>query len=127
VADAVTLVTGNIGFAYFSVAWFLSWIVINSGIIPGVPPFDPYPYGLLTTTVSLEAIFLSLFVLISQNRQAARDKVRNDIEYEANLNAELGVRELREQVDELQQLVMQHFAALHSDQEEPASKGRRRK
>src|SRR5574341_1226886 len=83
-ADFLTRVAGDIRFTYVSVLWFGAWIMLNAGIIPGMSAFDPFPYGLLTMVVSLEAIFLSLFVLISQNRQAARDKVRSDIEYEAD-------------------------------------------
>src|SRR3989304_3637665 len=55
------------GFAYVHIVWFGVWILLNTGWF-GIPPFDPFPYGLLTMLVSLEAIFLSTFVLISQNR-----------------------------------------------------------
>jgi uncharacterized membrane protein len=63
--------------------------------------FDPFPYGLLTMTVSLEAIVLSVFVLLSQSRQVAKDKIRSDIEYDVNLKAELEVAQLHEKVDRL--------------------------
>jgi uncharacterized membrane protein len=61
--------------------------------------FDPFPYGLLTMVVSLEAIFLSVFVLLSQNRQAAKERIRGDIEYEVNIKAEMEVAHLHEKVD----------------------------
>ena len=51
--------------------------------------FDPFPFGLLTMVVSLEAIILSVFVLLSQNRQASKERILGDIEYEVNLKAEL--------------------------------------
>jgi uncharacterized membrane protein len=62
--------------------------------------------------VSLEAIFLSLFVLISQNRQTAREKVRNDIEYETNIKAEIEIRALSQQVETLQDLMLKHLASM---------------
>ena len=63
--------------------------------------FDPFPYGLLTMIVSLEAIVLSVFVLLSQSRQASKDKIRSDIEYDVNLKAELEVAQLHEKIDRL--------------------------
>ena len=63
--------------------------------------FDPYPFNFLTMCVSLEAIFLSVFVLLSQNRQAAKDRVRADIEYDVNLRAELEIAHLHEKIDRL--------------------------
>jgi uncharacterized membrane protein len=81
---------------------FFAWIVMNVGNgVPGVPMFDPFPFGLLTMAVSLEAIILSVFVLLSQNRQAAKERVRGDIEYDVNLKAELEIAHLHEKVDRL--------------------------
>jgi len=78
--------------------WFLVWIPWNVGLF-GLKPFDPFPFGLLTMVVSLEAIFLSIFVLVSQNRQTAKDRLRADAEYEVNLKAELEIAHLHEKVD----------------------------
>jgi uncharacterized membrane protein len=114
-SDLLTSIAGDIRFVYFSAAWFFIWIVLNIGIIPGITPFDPFPFGLLTMVVSLEAIFLSLFVLISQNRQAERDKVRNDIEYDVNLKAEVEVRDLINRIDTLQQLMLEHFSTVEGE------------
>jgi CRP/FNR family transcriptional regulator, cyclic AMP receptor protein len=111
-ADFLTTAASNIYFAYFSFFWFAIWIVWNTGLIPGVVAFDPFPFGLLTMIVSLEAIFLSLFVLISQDRQAKRDRIRNDIEYETNIRAEVEIRTLANQVEMLQQVMLQHLADL---------------
>lgn len=104
-ADLLTAVSGDIRFVYFNFALFLFWIVVNLELIPGVRPFDPFPFGLLTMIVSLEAIFLSLFVLMSQNRQAERDRVRNDIEYQVNLRAELEIRELHDRLDDVEGMI----------------------
>lgn len=102
-SDFLTMVAGDIRFVYFNLLWFVFWIIINTGLIRGVQAFDPFPFGLLTMIVSLEAIFLSLFVLISQNRQAAREKIRNDIEYEINIKAELEVSELLQRLTRIEQ------------------------
>jgi CRP/FNR family transcriptional regulator, cyclic AMP receptor protein len=109
-SDLLTYVAGDIRFVYVSFIWFFVWIVLNIRIIPTLEPFDPFPFGLLTMVVSLEAIFLSLFVLISQNRQAEREKLRNDIEYEVNLRAEIEVRGLMKQVQHLEQLVLEQLS-----------------
>lgn len=115
-SDILTRIAGDIRFVYFSLFWFVVWIAWNIGLIPFLAPFDPYPFGFLTMVVSLEAIFLSLFVLISQNRQAERDKVRNDIEYEVNLKAEVEIRQLMDRIDELQQLLLTHLSSLNAGQ-----------
>jgi uncharacterized membrane protein len=114
-ADRLTAVSGSIKFVYASFIWFATWIVLNAHIIPGLEPFDPFPFGLLTMIVSLEAIFLSLFVLLSQNRQAERDRIRNDIEYDVNLKAEVEIRALMRQVEDLQKLIIQHIATSNEE------------
>lgn len=97
IADVIAAFSGSIPFLLLNAAWFLFWIVWNT--TPVLPHFDPYPFGFLTMVVSLEAIFLSIFVLVSQNRQAAKDRLRADAEYEVNLKAELEVAHLHEKVD----------------------------
>ncbi len=86
-ADALTAFSGNMIFVYLHTLWFGLWIVINLGWLP-VKPFDPFPFGLLTMIVSLEAIFLSTFVLISQNRAGAVADKRADLDLQINLLAE---------------------------------------
>ena len=71
-------------FVYVHIVWFGLWIVLNTGYL-GLPPFDPFPYGLLTMVVSLEAIFLATFVLISQNR------LSEAVEHRANLGLQIGL------------------------------------
>jgi uncharacterized membrane protein len=92
--------------------WFITWISLNTFILPH--PFDEFPFGLLTMIVSLEAIFLACFVLISQNRQAEKDKVRADIEYEVNIKAELEVAHLHEKTDRIYENMMAKFAAIEN-------------
>jgi CRP/FNR family transcriptional regulator, cyclic AMP receptor protein len=96
-ADVIAEFSGSITFLLLNAIWFLFWIVWNT--LPRVPHFDPYPFGFLTMVVSLEAIFLSIFVLVSQNRQAAKDRLRADAEYEVNLKAELEIGGLHQKVD----------------------------
>lgn len=114
-SDILTSVAGDIRFVYFSFIWFFVWITVNLGVIPGIEPFDPFPFGFLTMLVSLEAIFLSLFVLISQNIQTKRDKIRNDIEYDVNIKAELGIRDLHDKVEEMQALLVSHLSRLNTN------------
>lgn len=115
VSDTLTRIAGDIRFVYFSALWFMIWIPLNLGLVPGFKPFDPFPFGLLTMVVSLEAIFLSLFVLISQNRGAAREKVRNDIEYEVNIKAELEIRDLHDKIEQLQNIVLGHLKDMNTN------------
>lgn len=68
--------------------WFAAWLLINTGVLPVVDPFDPFPFQLLTLAVSLEAIFLTLFVLLSQNRMAIRADKRAHLDLQIDLLAE---------------------------------------
>jgi CRP/FNR family cyclic AMP-dependent transcriptional regulator len=97
IADVIAEFSGSITFLSLNALFFAVWIVWNS--VPFVPHFDPYPFGFLTMVMSVEAIFLSIFVLISQNRQGAKDRLRADAEYEVNLKAELEITHLHEKMD----------------------------
>jgi uncharacterized membrane protein len=111
VADWIAWFSGSMPFLGLNLVWFASWIAINT--LPlGLPAFDPFPFGLLTMIVSLEAIFLSCFVLISQNRQAEKDHVRSDIEYEVNITAELEVAHLHEKTDQIYVEMLERFGRL---------------
>jgi uncharacterized membrane protein len=79
IADATTRFFGSMGFLVANCIWFALWIIINLGIFPSVPVFDPFPFGLLTMVVSLEAIILAIIVLISQNRAARIADVREEV------------------------------------------------
>jgi CRP/FNR family cyclic AMP-dependent transcriptional regulator len=100
-ADWIADFSGSIPFLMLHVLFFAAWILLNVPWMPGAPMFDPFPFGLLTMVVSLEAIILSVFVLLSQNRQAAKERIRGDIEYEVNIKAEMEVAHLHEKVDTL--------------------------
>lgn len=84
-ADRITGFAGSMRFIYIHVLWFAAWICLSTF----GPKFDPFPFGLLTLIVSLEAIFLATFVMISQNRQAARSEFRAELDFENNLRGEI--------------------------------------
>lgn len=87
-------------FVYIHLAWFGFWILANAGWF-GIPKFDPFPYGLLTMVVSLEAIFLSAFVLISQNRMDAENQRRADLDLQIGLLAEHEMTRALKMLDEI--------------------------
>jgi len=111
IADWIAWFSGSMLFLIVNGVWFAIWIAWNT-LLPEDRQFDPFPFGLLTMIVSLEAIFLSCFVLISQNRQAAKDKIRNDIEYDINVKAELEVTHLHEKIDHIHEQMSTKFAEL---------------
>ncbi|MCA3014416.1 MAG: DUF1003 domain-containing protein, partial [Myxococcaceae bacterium] len=114
VADRAADFSGSISFLVVHMVWFGAWIAVNLGLLPSVEAFDPFPFGLLTMIVSLEAIFLSCMVLISQNRQAAKDRIRSDAEYDANIRAGLEVTQLHVKVDSLYEQTLARLAALET-------------
>src|SRR5690242_12829632 len=89
VSDAITAFAGSLQFVYLHIGWFGLWVLANVGVFGAGAKFDKYPFGLLTLVVSLEAIFLSTFVMISQNRQSARADVRSELDFETNLRSEV--------------------------------------
>ena len=111
VADGIAWFSGSMIFVFVNGIWFLLWIVLNT-LPVGLRPFDPYPFSFLTMVVSLEAIFLSCFVLVSQNRQAEKDRVRSDIEYEVNIKAELEIAHLHEKTDRIYENMLERFTRL---------------
>lgn len=101
-ADIITTFSGRMYFVYFHIAWFGVWIVINLGDF-GIQPFDPFPFGLLTMIVSLEAIFLATFVLISQNRLSAEAERRADLDLHIGLLAEHELTRVLKMLDQIQE------------------------
>lgn len=116
VADVLADFSGRFSFLIIHALWFAVWIGINVGVIPFVKPFDEYPFGLLTMVVSLEAIFLSCMVLISQNRSADKERIRSDAEYDANMRAGLEVTQLHVKIDAMSEQLMTRLAALEKQQ-----------
>lgn len=87
-ADKITSFAGTMSFVYIHSVWFGLWVAINLGLLGAGLAFDTFPFGLLTLIVSLEAIFLSTFVMISQNRQANAAEVRSELDYQTDVKAE---------------------------------------
>ena len=87
VADAMARAGGSTTFLVTHVVWFTVWIVMNTGL-SGFVAFDPYPFGLLTMIVSLEAICLSIFILMAQSRAAATSELRDEVTLEVSMRVE---------------------------------------
>jgi uncharacterized membrane protein len=87
-ADRLTRVASSGYFLAGHVVWFGAWILWNTGVVPGIAPIDPFPFGLLTMIVSLEAIFLSIFVLMAQRRESSIAELREEITLHVLMRAE---------------------------------------
>ena len=85
ISDTISALAGSIGFIVVHVVLLSVWILINLGLIPGLPVFDRFPFGLLSLIVGIEAIFLSTFVLMSQNRQ------NHQADHWAHLDLQIGL------------------------------------
>jgi uncharacterized membrane protein len=101
IADNITSFSGRTTFVYVHIVWFGAWILLNDGHF-GLHPFDPFPYGLLTMIVSLEAIFLSTFVLISQNRLSEEAERRADLDLHVGLLTEYELTRVLKMLDAIQ-------------------------
>ena len=111
IADWIAWFSGSMQFLIVNLIWFAVWIMINT--LPlGISQFDPFPFGLLTMIVSLEAIFLSCFVLISQNRQSEKDHIRSDIEYDVNIKAELEIAYMHEKIEHVHEQMLEQFSRM---------------
>jgi uncharacterized membrane protein len=107
VAGQITDFAGSMRFVYIHLLWFGAWILVNSGLLLaiglGLVAWDPFPFGLLTLVVSLEAIFLSTFVMIAQNRQSTTSDARAQADYEVNVKAEREIARLTLLIEALAQ------------------------
>jgi len=104
-AAVITSFSGSMAFVYIHATWFGLWFILNLGVlhIPYLSQFDPYPFGLLTVVVSLEAIFLSTFVLIAQNNLSALSERRAELDLQVNLLAEQKTAKVLELLDKIAQ------------------------
>lgn len=89
-ADGLTRVASTASFLVFHIFWFAGWMLVNTGLLP-LEPFDPFPFGLLTMIVSLEAIFLSIFVLMTQSRESYIAELREELALQVSLRMEAEV------------------------------------
>jgi CRP/FNR family transcriptional regulator, cyclic AMP receptor protein len=121
-ADWISEFSGSLPFLFIHIGIFFIWIFSNTALARTfLGGWDPFPFGFLTMCVSLEAILLSVFMLLSQNRQVARDRTRNDIEYQVNLKAELEIAHLHEKFDHVNAVVLARLDALEKAQNRRAS------
>lgn len=116
-ADKVTDFTGSVPFLVINAVWFVVWIFINFNLIPSIKAFDPFPFALLTMIVSLEAIFLSIFVLISQNRQSKIADLRQEIDLQINMIAEEEITKMMQMIGAIYK-TLEHKSARDPEVEE---------
>jgi uncharacterized membrane protein len=88
ISDWIAGAAGKGPVLFLHVLWFASWVTVNLGAIRGIRPFDPFPFPFLTMTVSLETIFMTMFVLASQNRLARQADKRSHLDLQIDLLAE---------------------------------------
>jgi uncharacterized membrane protein len=87
-SDVITRFMGSMTFVVLHLVWLGIWFLVNLGAIPGVKPFDPFPFGILTLIVSTEGVILAIFVLISQNRMSRLSNQRAHLNLQISLLAE---------------------------------------
>ena len=114
IGDAIAAGAGQMWFIVVHAIWFTIWMCLNSKAVPGMPSFDPFPFALLTMIVSLEAIFLSLFILMSQNRSSRQADRRNHLDLQINLLSE---DENTKMLQMLQAICAHHGLAIGKDPE----------
>lgn len=101
ISDDLTAFCGSSFFLFFHVIFFAVWVIVNMGLVASIAPFDPFPFGLLTMVVSLEAIFLAIFILVSQNRSSYIATLRDEFHLRVNLIAEAEITKILEILAEM--------------------------
>lgn len=111
VSDLIAMIAANQWFLMLHIVWFAVWIGVNflasAKVLPTTWAFDPFPFGLLTMVVSLEAIFLSIFVLVSQGRQSEKDRMHTDLDYQVNVKAQTEIMNLARKLDRVEALLIE--------------------
>ncbi|PYQ23854.1 MAG: hypothetical protein DMF81_07385 [Acidobacteria bacterium] len=112
VADSVAKFGGSWSFIFSFAGVLLSWIAVNAILLRNVGngPFDPYPFILLNLFLSMLAAIQAPVIMMSQNRQDAKDRIRSELDYQVNLKAELEIMQLHEKFDRLQQELLEREA-----------------
>jgi uncharacterized membrane protein len=113
IGDAFTRVMGSLSFVVAHAILFAAWFLINLGLIPGVKPFDPFPFGILTLIVSSEGVFLAIFVLLSQNRMSRMSSQRAHLNLQISLLAEQETTKLLQHL----QRISEHLGVPQSGQD----------
>jgi uncharacterized membrane protein len=97
-ADKVGAFAGSLPFIMLHLVLLISWLLVNSGRIPSARPFDPYPFSLLGVIVAVEAVILSSFILMRQNRMMRRGERRDHLNLQVDLLAEKEITKLLQMV-----------------------------
>lgn len=105
IADRVAAFIGNPYFIVLHAVWFLLWVAINTGVITMSVRFDNYPFGLLGIILSIEAIFITGFLLISQNRQSSFAVKRSELDYEVNVRTFREIQSVKDLLQSMQQRI----------------------
>ena len=116
-ADRVASFGGSWVFISIFVAIMVTWVILNSLILIRLgKPFDPYPYILLNLFLSMLAAIQAPIILMSQNRQASKDRVSAEHDYEVNLKAEIEILTLHEKIDSLRERQWDELVAMQQEQ-----------
>jgi uncharacterized membrane protein len=101
ITDAIGGFVGTIAFVVLQCVAFAGWVIVNAGMVPQLPPFDPFPYPLLSSVTSLEAVLLTAFVLIKQNRMGVIADRRDHLDLQVNLLTERQATQIIQMLDRL--------------------------
>lgn len=113
IGDAVAAFAGSMTFVLFHLFGFAAWVLVNAGWLPGVKPFDPYPYILLTMFVSMEGVLIATFVLMKQNRMSRRGDQRDHLNLQVDLLAEKEITKILQ----LNRLLCEHFGIREAERD----------
>jgi uncharacterized membrane protein len=101
IGESIAIFSGSMTFFLVHVSGFIFWAIVNTGLIPSITPFDPYPFNFMTMVVSFEAVLLSTFVLMRQNRMAKRADRRDRLNLQIDLLAEKEITKLLQLVQQI--------------------------
>ncbi len=109
IAETIANYGGSVPFLMIHLAWFIAWVVWNQPWFPA-PHFDMAPHDILALVVGLEATLLSIFVLISQNRQEAKDRLAMEIDHQVNTKAEIEIGLILRRLDDMERMLHHYYA-----------------
>ena len=118
ISDVITKLVGNMGFLLAHLILLSGWSLVNLHVIPGLKPFDPFPFGVLALVVSSQSVFLTIFVLISQNRMARQSERRSHLDLQVGMLSE---QELTTVLQMLQKLCQHMGVNVDSSKQEVQS------
>ena len=117
IASFISNTLGSITFLFVCLCFFSLWITWNLNLLPHLKPFDPFPFPELEMVVSIFAIILSVAVLISQKRQGKMEKIRQNVEFEVNIRAEMEITKMLDMLHQIQKHLGIHSTTDHELEE----------